>query len=259
MILAAVVVCGTAVVSQAQAPATTASTQTKAFEVIAVDGNHIVVKLPEGTRDMTVPEDFRFTVDGQSLAARELKPGMKGTAAVTTRTTVTPVTVTEIKNGTVMQATGANVLVKTAEGFKNFSQGDLDKRGVKIMRDGRPVELSELHKDDQLTATIITSKPPRILTQKEVSATLAAAPAAGGGAGAGAAPAPAAAAARPAPAAGTSGAAGAAGGGAAPAGGGAAAPRKLPKTGSSWPLVGLVSVLALATGLALTMRRRYVL
>ena len=37
------------------------------------------------------------------MSVRELKPGMKGTATITTRTTVTPVTVTEVKNGTVVQ------------------------------------------------------------------------------------------------------------------------------------------------------------
>ena len=63
--------------------------------------------------------------------------------------------------------------MKTDEGFKNFTQGDLDKRGVKIVRDGKPVDLSSLRRDDRLTATIITSKPPRVMTEKEVNATLA--------------------------------------------------------------------------------------
>ena len=175
MMLVVAVVCGMAVASQAGQ--TTTSTQTtKSFEVLSVQGGQLVVRLPEGTRELTVPDDFRFTVDGKQLALAELKPGMKGTATITTRTTVTPVTVTEVKNGTVMQATGASVLVKTDEGFKNFTQGDLDKRGVKIMRDGKPVDLSSLRKDDRLTATIITSKPPHVLTEKEVNATLAAAP-----------------------------------------------------------------------------------
>ena len=60
--------------------------------------------MPEGTRELTVPDDFRFTVNGQQLSVQQLKLGMKGTATVTTRTTVTPVTVTEIKNGTVAHA-----------------------------------------------------------------------------------------------------------------------------------------------------------
>ena len=32
--------------------ATTSSTQTKEFEMIAVNGNRLVVKLPEGTREL---------------------------------------------------------------------------------------------------------------------------------------------------------------------------------------------------------------
>ena len=37
---------------------TTASTETKTFEVIAVEGNQLVVNLPEGTREITVPAGF---------------------------------------------------------------------------------------------------------------------------------------------------------------------------------------------------------
>jgi cell division septal protein FtsQ len=34
---------------------TTTSTDTKKFEVISVEGNQLVVRLPEGTREITVP------------------------------------------------------------------------------------------------------------------------------------------------------------------------------------------------------------
>ena len=94
VVLAALAVCFTAVIATAQT--TTTASQTKTFEVIAVNGNDLVVKLPEGTREIKVPDDFRFTVDGQQLASRDLKPGMKGTATITTSTTVTPVVVTEV-------------------------------------------------------------------------------------------------------------------------------------------------------------------
>jgi hypothetical protein len=89
-VLAVAVLCATAGVSQAQTTAT--STETKSFEVLAVEGHTLVVRLPEGTRELTVADDFRFTVNGQQLSVTQLKPGMKGTAVVTTRTTVTPVT-----------------------------------------------------------------------------------------------------------------------------------------------------------------------
>ena len=254
--LCSAVLCLTAAAASAQ---TTTTSETKKFQVIAVDGNVLVVRLPEGTREMAVADDFRFNVDGKMLSVRELKPGMAGTATITTKTTVTPVTVTEVKNGTVMQNLGTSILVRTDDGMKMFSQSDIDKRGIKIMRDGQPAQISDFRANDRLTATIVTSKPPRVMTEKEVQATLAKS---GGAGGAGT---PAAAGATGAGAAASSGAAksGAATSGAATSGAaasGAAAPggaaRTLPKTASPLPIVGLAGLASLVAGLGLTVRRR---
>ena len=251
--LAVAIVCLTTVVSLAQQSTTS---ETKSFEVLAVEGNQLVVRLPEGTRELTVPEDFRFMINGQPMSVRQLKPGMKGTATITTRTTVTPVTVTEVKNGTVMQSTGSSIIVRTEEGIKSFTQSDVDKRGVKIMRNGQPATVTDFRQGDRLSATIITSRPPQVMTEKEVQATLATS--AGGEA------------ARPrrplheprrqrgvrhrleASTAASNAAAGT------PSQAPTAGARTLPSTASSWPLIGLVSVLSLAIGVALTMRRRFV-
>ena len=234
VVLGGALVCMTATLTLAQTPATT--TETKKFQIIAVDGNQLVVRLPEGTRELTVPDDFRFNIDGKMLSVHELKPGMAGTATITTKTTVVPVTVTEVKNGTVMQATGTTIIVRTDEGMKSFSQSDIDKRGVKIMREGKPAQISDFRANDRLTATIITTKPPRVLTDREVQATLARSESA-----APPAPAPAPAAAAPSPsAAATSG----------------AAPKTLPKTASPLPVLGLTGLVSLAVGLLLTVRRR---
>ena len=100
---------------------------------------------------------------------------MKGTATITTRTTVTPVTVTEVKNGTVAYAAGSTIIVRTDEGIRSFTQGEVDKRGVKIMRAGKPAQVSDFRQGDRLSATIITSMPPKVVTEKEVQATLASA------------------------------------------------------------------------------------
>jgi LPXTG-motif cell wall-anchored protein len=228
----------------------TTTKETKKFEVIAVDGNNLVVKLPEGTRELTVPEDFRFTVDGQQLSVHELKPGMSGTATITTKTTSHPVTVTEVKNGTVRQVTGSSILVQTDQGFKNFTQGDVDKRGVKIIKDGKPAQISDFSTGDKLTATIVTSRPPRTVTEKQVDATLARAAgsgaAAANAAGSTGAKAAGSAAAATSPADATAGTAGAA----------APAPRKLPKTASNVPLLGFIGIGLVVFGAALTLRRR---
>lgn len=235
-VLGGAIVCLTATFAQAQTSTTTS--ETKKFQVIAVDGNQLVVKLPEGTRELTVADDFRFTVDGRSLTVRELKPGMAGTATITTKTTVIPVTVTEVKDGTVMQAMGNSILVRTGDQIKMFTQADIDKRGVKIVRDGQPAQISDFRANDRLTATIITTKPPRVLTEREVQATLARTTPAPAAAPRAAAAAPAPAPSSPAPA--------------------SSAPeaRKLPKTASSLPLLGLAGLALLAAGAALTVRRR---
>src|SRR5262245_39302069 len=172
VILAGVMVCLAAGVTLAQ-QTSTSSTEVRNFEVIAVDGNELVVKLPEGTRRIDVPPGFMFTVDGKQLSVNQLKPGMAGTAVITTKTTVTPVTVTEVKSGTVALVAGSAVYVRTPEGVRLFTQSERDKRGVKIFVDGKPRAVSELHEGNQLTATIITTKPPQVVTEKEVQATLA--------------------------------------------------------------------------------------
>ena len=162
------------------------------FEIIAVDGNNLVVRNESGTHQYVVPDDFRFTVDGRKLAVKELKPGMKGTATVTTKTTtITPVTVTEIKEGTVVSATDHSVNVRGAEGVRRFTQSQLDDRDVQILKDGRLIHIRDLRKGDQITATFISKDPPVVLTETEVQATLAQA----------ASPAPAAAAPKQAAAA----------------------------------------------------------
>jgi len=224
----------TAAVSPAQQ--TTSTSQTKSFTVLAVEGNTLVVRLPEGTRELTVPDDFRFTINGQPMSVHELRVGMNGTATITTRTTVIPVSVTEVKNGTVALKSGGTVMVRTPEGVKSFSQGDVDKRGVKIYMDGKPVQIADLHEGDKLSATIVTSRPPRIVSEREVRASTNAA-----------VPESTRAAAAPAPEPPVT---------RAPAPQAAPAPT-LPKTASSWPLVLLVSAASLATALALTLKRRF--
>jgi hypothetical protein len=123
------------------------------------------------------------------------------------------------------------------------------------MREGKPALVSDFRPGDKISATIITSRPPTVMTEQQVNATLAAAaPAGGGGGGAAKSASAAPAASASAPAAKSASASSAAP--AASGSGGAA--RTLPKTASSWPLLGVVSMLSLAVGLGLTIRRRVV-
>ena len=157
----------TAQVSQVQ------KTEILNFEVVSVVGNTVVVQGQEGAREVTVPDDFRFDVDGKSVSVHELKAGMKGTAMVTTTTTIRPVYVTTIKKGTVVKRVRDTVYVKTEDGTtRKFTKTELEQRGIQVLMDGKPVRLADLKGGDQLTATIVTSGPPSVLTQKEVAAVL---------------------------------------------------------------------------------------
>ena len=72
------------------------------------------------------------------------------------------------------QVVGNTIIVRLPDGtMKMFSQSDVDKRQARIMKDGQPVMLSQLHANDSLTATIVTEHPPKVVTQRQVDASLA--------------------------------------------------------------------------------------
>jgi hypothetical protein len=178
-----VVLLASGIVAARPADAQTNTTrETRAFEILSVDGNVMVVRENTGTHEYTVPDDFRFVVDGKPLGIRDLRAGMKGTATVTTTVTSKPVYVTEVKSGEVYQVSGASVVVRGEDGFHMYSPGDVEKRGIKIYMDGKRVELSDLRKGDKLTATIVTEGPRQQMTEQQVQATLASAADAAGSA-----------------------------------------------------------------------------
>jgi LPXTG-motif cell wall-anchored protein len=242
--LAAASLCIAGFATAVSAQSSVTSTEIKQFEVISVDGNKVVAKTAAGAKEYTLPADFKFTTaDGKQLAVQDLKPGMKGTAHVTTTTTTVPVYVTEVKNGEVVQKSGNSIIVRTASGIKMFSEGDLAKRNITIMKDGKPAGISDLSTGDKLSATIVTEGTPRVLTEQQLQARLAPSGGGAGAAGAGSGGS-GAAASRSSASAGTAPSAGAA-----PA-------KKLPKTASNLPLAGLIGALSLAAGLSLTIARK---
>lgn len=171
---AAVIALGLCAAATASAQTATQTTKVSNFEIVSVDGNHLVVRDQLGTRELTVPADFRFTVDGRSLAVSDLTAGMKGTATVTTTTTTRPVYVTEVKKGLILRRTGLSVDVRDEGGKTHrFTQAEVDARGIQIFLDGKPTRVASLVPGQRLTATIVTSAPPEVLTEQQVDATLA--------------------------------------------------------------------------------------
>ena len=171
--LAGVVVMGLGILfAGAPLAQTTSKVDVRNFEVISVDGNKLVVRDERGTNELTVPNDFRFTVDGKKMSVSELKAGMKGTATVTTTTTIKPVVVTEIKEAVVLKAGPGAMTLRDEKGVtRRFTQDQLDERGIQIMKDGRLIRIGQIHEGDVLTATIISRVEPTVVTEKDVQAT----------------------------------------------------------------------------------------
>lgn len=76
----------------------------KRGEVLRVVANTLIVRVEgEGVKTVVVPEDFRFTDDGQELSIHELHPGMQ-LIGVTITTYETPMAIAEEELETVTRA-----------------------------------------------------------------------------------------------------------------------------------------------------------
>jgi hypothetical protein len=203
--------------------------------VLAVQGNTLVVRGPEGVRRFEVPEQFKFNMGGRELTVHELKPGMRLTSIVTTYSEPMQMTETKEVSAEVLHATPGTVVVRTDSGeIKKYSVKELRESGVIVMRDGEPVDLTQLKKGQKLTATIVTERPPEIISESELQVLVSQAPPRVVRRPHQATPPP------PAPA--------------------QPARRKLlPKTASRLPLIGLSGLLLVGVGLGLTLTRRFLL
>ncbi len=142
-------------------------------KVVSVDGDTVVVWDQFGAQQYTVPENFRFNVDGKELAAADLKAGMEGTADVANATAVKPVHITEINMGKVVSQVGRTVTVRDGNGqVHRFTQADADERGVRFYMDSKPTRISQLQPGDELSVTVVSEQPPEILTAGDVAATV---------------------------------------------------------------------------------------
>ena len=220
--------------------APTKSVQVERGTVVSVDGNNVIVKAEDGTlRDFNnVPDSVTVTVDGQQLNVHQIKPGMK--IERQTVTVATPRLVTNVKTvtGTIWRVTPPHNVVLTLENGTTQSF-DIPK-GQMFKIDGQMVDSFHLRKGMKIDAQMVTESP-EVEVRKMVSRTGTMPP-----------PPPAPApdipvlvvfvpVPRPAPAAAPDPTP-------APV---EAAPTKLPKTGSSLPLLGLLGLSAVGFGLAL--------
>ena len=162
------VVALTAGVAFAQA---TTTLEIKSGQVLAVHGNDLVYRGPEGVKSIHVPDDFRFDYSGQKLSVHELKPGMMVSAYIKTTKKPMPMTVTEIRSGQVLSTDGDNIVVRRDDGeVVKFNSKTIAEVGAILTREGLGVDPTELGAGDIITATIVTKMPPVVLTEQEIKA-----------------------------------------------------------------------------------------
>jgi hypothetical protein len=93
------------------------TTETVQGTVEYVEGNHLVVRMPDGKiREFKVPDSRRFIIDGKEQTVHDLKPGTKLTATVTTTTTPVMARTTTVGSGTVWWVAGNTVIVTLPSG-----------------------------------------------------------------------------------------------------------------------------------------------
>lgn len=168
---------------------TTKQVTQKSGVVETVYGNHVVLKDADGkTHEYTVPEDFKFQMNGKAITVADLQPGMKVNATFTEQTTTRDVTLTRNVSGQVAQVAPGGIVVRDSSGkLTSFRAQDIEGKDLTILRPGRetpsrPQELSwrQLKVGDQLNATIVTTLPPQVVTKKSIEANVTPAPGATG-------------------------------------------------------------------------------
>jgi hypothetical protein len=229
------------------------TTSVERGEVLAVYGNDIVVKMDTGeVRHYTAPPGATANVDGKQITVQDLRPGMKLQRTTITTTTDRVVTSMRTTQGTVWQVNAPYVIFTGPDG-KN-KQVKVPE-GTKFTIEGEPKTVFELRKGMRFTATIMTQAPETLVTStrsttgtappppKPVIATVPAriegpilieeTPAAKPAQVAQSTPPPAAAPRAPEP-----------------------APKTLPKTGSPFPMMGLLGLTLSMAGFGIRLARK---
>ncbi len=203
-------------------------TEVKSGLVIGKTDHSVILKMDDGVvKEFEVPPGKTAIIDGKETGLADLKVGTTVSATLTTVAKPVEVKTTTIRQGEVVKVNGSVLVYK--ENGKIFTKSV--PKGFRFNVEGRgETGVEDLTPGMKLSATIVTTST-KMTTETKRSQASGAAPAAP-------APAPVAAAPAPAPA---------------PVAEAAPAPakKKLPKTASPMPLVGLLGGLSVVAGAGL--------
>jgi hypothetical protein len=155
----------TARTQQATGATSTESTamtrEVKGGVVESVAGNKVVLREQDGLHEYTLPDGFKFQVNGQPVGVDQITPGTQVGAMITDKVTTRNVTLTRVASATVMQVAPGGIVVKTANGdLKSYNFKDAAGNDIYFVRDGKEVPLSTVKKGERLSGTFVTTLPP---------------------------------------------------------------------------------------------------
>ena len=199
---------------------TQVKTQLKSGVVETVAGNKVVLREADGLHEYNLPDGFKFQLNGKDVGVADLQPGMTVNAQVTDRVTTRQVTLTRVESGTVAQVAPGGIVLREKDGdLKSYNFKDAAGNDIYYVKDGKEVSLRNVKVGERLSGTFVSTLPEQQISQRSVVAKATE-------------PAP-----PPAPE---------------PVAVAAATPRKLPKTASPLPLLGLLAIVS--GGIALSLR-----
>ena len=208
---------------------TVVDTEVKSGTVIGKTDHSVIVKMSDGkVQEFEVPPGKTAMVDGKEVGLADLKLGTVLNATVHTVAKPVEVKTTTVRQGEVVKVNGSVLVYKEGGKIKTVSV----PAGYRFNVEGRgETTVTDLTPGMKLSATIVTTST-KMTTEKKRGAVAGMAPAE---------PTPVPMAAAPAPAPEP----------AAPMAEAAPAKKKLPKTASPMPLVGLLGGLSLVAGAGL--------
>jgi len=144
----------------------TSTVEVQRGEVVYVNGNNVVVKLENGELEHfdNVPDSVTVLVDGQHLNVHQLKAGMKLEKQTITSSTPRVITTVETVTGRVFHVQPPNSVILTLENGEN--QRFKIPQGQKFTVDGQETDAFGLKKGMRVSVQRVTEVPETVVAQE---------------------------------------------------------------------------------------------
>jgi hypothetical protein len=135
-------------------------------EIVFINGNSAVIKMEDGTLRHfdNIPDSVTFMVDGKPVNIHSAKVGMKVEKQTITTTTPRVVTTVETVTGKVWQVSPPSRVILTLENGEN--QEFKIPKGQKFTIDGRETDAWGLKKGMKVSAQRVTEVPETVVAQE---------------------------------------------------------------------------------------------